>query len=262
MRFCPLFSGSSGNSTLLEALGTRLLIDAGLPARTISQALAAVDVDPSTISAILITHEHSDHINGVGAMSRKYNIPVYANAKTWQGMAEKLGNISPRNQRVFETNTDFYIKELNIIPFKTPHDAAESVGFSVSCREGRISVMTDIGHVDNRLFSAVENSDLLLIEANHDIEMLKTGCYPYPLKQRILSSTGHLSNEAAGIALSKLYLRGINNVILGHLSKENNTEPLALETVRHVLRSEDVPDSGLNIMMAHRDRPSGMYILE
>jgi phosphoribosyl 1,2-cyclic phosphodiesterase len=262
MKFSPLFSGSSGNCSFLEAGSVRILIDAGLPGRAITDALSKLDVTPDTLSAILVTHEHSDHINGVGVLARKYKLPVYANERTWIAMRDKIGNVPQGQIRIFETDRDFYLRELNVLPFSTPHDSAESVGFCFMHKYSKISTMTDIGHVSGRMLDIVEHSDLLLLESNHDVEMLLAGSYPYHLKQRILSDKGHLSNENAGKSLAKLYLRGLRNVILGHLSHENNLEPLALETVKMVLRQEDIPDTAVNIGLAHRDRPSGIYITD
>lgn len=259
MMFCPLYSGSSGNSTLLEGGGARVLIDAGLPGKMIERALSEAGVEPHTIDAIVITHEHSDHIRGVGVLSRRYGLPIYANEGTWRAMNGQLGAIKPANIRIFETGRDFYIKALNILAFATPHDAAEPVGYSFSAAGRKVSVMTDIGHINNNLLCAVEGADLLLIEANHDVPMLQAGSYPYTLKRRILSDKGHLSNENAGKALAKLYLRGVRNAILGHLSRENNCEQLCMETVRAALRLEDIPDEEFRLAMAYRDRPAGMF---
>ncbi|MBQ9833260.1 MAG: MBL fold metallo-hydrolase [Clostridia bacterium] len=262
MLFCPLFSGSSGNSSYIEAGDTHILIDAGLTGKAITEALGQLKADPCYINAILITHEHTDHINAAGVLSRRYDIPIYANAGTWQAMLPLLGNISRKNIRVFETERDFYINDVNITPFKTPHDSKESVGYSLQYHGIKLSFMTDIGHINEYLLCAVENSDLLLIEANHDVELLKAGPYPYHLKRRILSDTGHLSNENAGKALAKLYNRGVCSALLGHLSHENNFEQLAMETVRSVLRENDIPDQCFNLAMTHRNRIGGIYEIE
>lgn len=262
MRFCALYSGSSGNSLFLEAGGVRLLVDAGVAGRAVGSALGQIGVSPDTIGAILVTHEHIDHIKGVGVLSRRYNIPVYANAKTWEAMQEQVGTIAPSCTRIFETDRDFYIKGLNVLPFKTPHDAAESVGFVFNCRGARISTMTDVGHITGRLLSAVSDSDLLFIEANHDVDMLRAGSYPYLLKRRIFGDNGHLSNEAAGKAVVKLFGQRMRNVMLGHLSRENNMEELALETVRCELRAQDIPDGEIAVSVAHRDRISELFNIE
>lgn len=262
MRFCPLFSGSSGNSLYIEAGNVRLLVDAGLPGRTISAALSEVALDARGIDGILITHEHSDHISGVGVLARRYHIPVYANEGTWNVMEHAIGPIAPSLMRTFETGRDFFIGETNILPFATPHDASESVGFAIDDGMHKLSVMTDIGHVNTRMLDAVRHSELLLIESNHDVEMLKVGPYPYPLKRRILGEDGHLSNENAGHALASLFVQGLRRAVLGHLSRDNNTEALAYETVRAVLRDNDIPDNMFEVTLAHRSRIGLMYDFE
>lgn len=257
MKFSPLYSGSSGNSYLIEAGNVRILMDAGMPGRALADALREICVAPESVSAIVITHDHSDHVSGAGIYSRKYKIPVYANSGTWEYMAPQIGGIAPVNTRIFETGKEFYIGDVAVLSFATPHDAAEPVGYCFFHGGQKISAMTDIGHMNGMLMDAVEHSGLLLIEANHDVDMLLAGSYPYPLKRRILSEKGHLSNEDAGKTLSKLYNRGVKRAVLGHLSQENNYEPLCMETVRSVLRGQDIPDSEFELHMAHRNRPSG-----
>ena len=261
MRFCPLCSGSAGNSLFVEAGGTRLLIDAGLNGRAVTETLASIGEDTRAIDGILVTHEHSDHILGVGVLARRCKIPIYANEATWRAMACAMGNVPPACVRVFETGRDFFIGELNILPFPTPHDATESVGFTIDCGSCRLAVMTDIGHVNARMLDAADRCDLVLIESNHDVDMLKAGPYPYPLKRRILGANGHLSNDDAGKALVSLYMRGLRAAVLGHLSQDNNTEFLALETVRAVLRENDIPDGEFELSVAHRRRVGKMYEL-
>lgn len=261
MKFIPLFSGSSGNALFLEAGETRVLIDAGLPAKTIEQALLSANVPPETLSAILVTHEHTDHIKGVGAMARRYRLPVYANAPTWEAMADKLGKLPPHDMRTFETGQDFYLRDLNILPFATPHDAAESVGYAFTYKGLRLCSATDVGHVDGALLDILAGSRLLFLEANHDEDMLRAGPYPYQLKRRILSEKGHLSNDSAGKALCRLYGRGVRDAILGHLSRENNYEELALATVKSALLMEDIPENAMRICVARRDRPTGVFYI-
>ncbi len=261
MRLIPLFSGSSGNCIVLEAGGVRLLIDAGLPGRSIETALHSVAIEPESLHAILVTHEHSDHVRGIGVLSRRYDLPVYANAGTWEGMGREIGQIAQKNTRIFETGCEFFVRDLAVQPFSIPHDANDPVAYCFH-GDGRCSsVMTDIGYIREDMLDAVQDSELLLIESNHDEEMLKVGPYPYPLKRRILSDTGHLSNMNCGKALCKLYLRGLCCAILGHLSKENNHEALALETVRSELREQDIPDQAFHLTVAHRDRVTGVFEL-
>jgi len=261
MRFCPLFSGSSGNALFLEAGNIRLLIDCGLPGRTVEQALAAIHVDPSALDAILVTHEHSDHVKGVGVFSRKYDLPIYANAACWQAMTPQLGNIALKNIRVFETNQDFYLGQLNILPFSTPHDAADPVGYAFSANGRKVCTMTDIGHMHPGLLDAAKGADLLLLEANHDIDLLQRGPYPYHLKQRILSRHGHLSNADAAKALVKLHTEGVHNVILGHMSRENNTDALVRSTIREALLQEGCLND-MHLALARRDGPTGIFCID
>lgn len=259
MRFCPLYSGSSGNALLVLADGAAILVDAGLPGRVVAEALAAAGVAPEQLSGILVTHEHSDHVKGVGILARRYRLPVYANAGTWRGMLPLIGEIPPAQVRMFETERDFYLGGVNVLPYKTPHDANESVGFVFQSGGSKLSILTDAGHVNERMLDAVSGSGLILIESNHDVEMLKAGRYPFPLKRRILGDEGHLSNDACGAALTALYGRGVRRAVLGHLSRENNFESLALETVRAALRASDVPDEAFALSVAHRDRVGEIY---
>ena len=234
-------------------------MDAGLPGRVVAEALAAAGVAPEQLSGILVTHEHSDHVKGVGILARRYRLPVYANAGTWRGMLPLIGEIPPAQMRVFETERDFYLGGVNVLPYKTPHDANESVGFVFQSGGSKLSILTDAGHVNERMLDAVSGSGLILIESNHDVEMLKAGRYPFPLKRRILGDEGHLSNDACGAALTALYGRGVRRAVLGHLSRENNFESLALETVRAALRASDVPDEAFALSVAHRDRVGEIY---
>jgi beta-lactamase-like protein len=259
LRFCPLYSGSSGNALLVLADGAAILVDAGLPGRVVAEALAAAGVAPEQLSGILVTHEHSDHVKGVGILARRYRLPVYANAGTWRGMLPLIGEIPPAQVRVFETERDFYLGGINVLPYKTPHDANESVGFVFQSGGSKLSILTDAGHINERMLDAVSGSGLILIESNHDVEMLKAGRYPFPLKRRILGDEGHLSNDACGAALTALYGRGVRRAVLGHLSRENNFESLALETVRAALRASDVPDEAFALSVAHRDRVGEIY---
>ena len=193
IKFCSLYSGSSGNAIFLSTDKVKILIDAGLSGKKIEKALVSIDENPSDLSAILVTHEHSDHIKGIGVLSRRYNVPLYANELTWSSMGDSIGNISMENIKYFETGEIFEICDLSIEPFPIPHDAGEPVGFNFYLGRRKITVATDIGHVDMELTGYMEGSDLLLLEANHDTEMLKVGPYPQWLKMRILGERGHLS---------------------------------------------------------------------
>ncbi|MEI3428230.1 MAG: MBL fold metallo-hydrolase [Christensenellales bacterium] len=236
--FCPLFSGSSGNAVYVRAGDTRLLIDAGLSGRTISEGLASIGVLPETLSGILVTHEHSDHIKGVGILSRKYHVPIYANDRTWQAMERSLGNIAPGSRRVFESGETFYIGNAGIMPYRISHDAAEPVGYRVYYGGHSVATATDIGVFTKKTLEALSGTDIVLLESNHDIDMLHANDhYSAQLKTRILGLDGHLSNEACGEALLQLYQQGVRHAVLGHLSHENNTPELAMSTVCGVLRA-------------------------
>ena len=260
MRFVPLCSGSSGNATYIEAGGARLLIDAGLSCKRITELLCRVGVTPDTLSAILVTHEHDDHVHGLNVLSKKYDLPVYANAETWAAMRQTLKDVAPKNMCVFETDRDFYIKGARILPFPVSHDAARCVGFTVCDGNKKVAVCTDLGHVDAHILDVLSSSNLLLFEANHDVDMLMAGGYPYPLKRRILSGSGHMNNEDCAKAIVDLYNRGVRNVILGHLSRENNYPALAMVTVQSFLEQAGIRDE-MQVAIAAREEPTGVFEL-
>ncbi|MDO4567722.1 MAG: MBL fold metallo-hydrolase [Clostridia bacterium] len=259
MRFCPLYSGSSGNVSVVWRRNEIILVDAGVSARRIVCALKALDIDVSEVDGVLITHEHIDHIRGIGVLARRYRLPVYANEATWNAMPASLGDIPGECVRIIESDAEFYIKDMRIRAFRTSHDAAEPVGYSFCAGERRMSVVTDIGCMDARVINELCGSSLVLIESNHDVEMLRAGSYPYPLKRRILGEFGHLSNDDCAQALLKLYHTGLKTAVLGHLSQENNMEPLAYETVRAALNSDGIFEDMLAVSLAHRDRMGGVY---
>lgn len=235
--FCSLFSGSTGNSELVAFDDTLLLIDAGRTGKALDEAVRRQGFDMRMARAILVTHEHIDHIRGVGVLARKYGMEVYASHGTWEAMADKVGEIPARQRCEFDPDADFYIDKVNVLPFSIPHDAAQPTGFALTCGGKKVSVMTDLGHTTKDLLSWVEGSDVMLLEANHDVQMLRDGSYPERLKRRILSNKGHLSNDACGMALTDLINCGTRHVYLGHLSEENNVPELAYSTVAHILET-------------------------
>lgn len=259
--FCSLFSGSSGNAIYVGAGDTRLLIDAGMSGRAVSEALASIGVLPETLSAILVTHEHSDHIKGVGILSRKYHVPVYANARTWQAMERALGNIAPGSRREFESGETFYIGNAGIMPYRISHDAAEPVGYRVYYGGHSVATATDIGVFTRKTLDALAGTDIVLLESNHDIDMLHENVrYSAQLKARILGRYGHLSNEACAEALLQLYQTGVRHAVLGHLSHENNTPELAMSTVCGILQQNGLDTaSDIRVDMAWRDHVGGVY---
>ncbi|MBM7615538.1 MBL fold metallo-hydrolase [Alkaliphilus hydrothermalis] len=260
--FCSLASGSSGNCHLITDHTSSLLIDAGLSGKQIQLKLGEVGIDPQQLSGILISHEHSDHIHGAGILSRRFNIPIFANEGTWQGMEHKLGNIKEENIRVFESDKPFELGNFIVMPYSISHDANEPVGYSFVNKGVKVCVTTDLGHVTGEILDQISDSDLVVLESNHDVEMLKAGGYPYYLKRRILSDVGHLSNEAAGNAIVDLVKRNVKSVMLAHLSKDNNFPELAIETIKSILQMNKVGfNKDIQIDLAHRDRVSNLYAL-
>ncbi|MGN1097987.1 MAG: MBL fold metallo-hydrolase, partial [Clostridia bacterium] len=234
VKLCTLSSGSSGNAVFVQAEGTKILIDCGIAGKAAADRLCAIGVDPSELSAILVTHEHVDHIRGVGVMSRRFNLPIYASMGTWNGMIESIGNIAHEKIHYIAADVPFAIDDAVIFPFATSHDANESLGFTVSNGHKSVSLATDLGMVDKYVYDNVKNSDLLVLEANHDEQMLMNGPYPQQLKKRIFSDCGHLSNKVCGALCGRILSEcgDGKRILLGHLSKDNNTPEVAFETVR------------------------------
>ncbi|HEX9062668.1 MAG TPA: MBL fold metallo-hydrolase [Clostridia bacterium] len=257
IKFCSLFSGSSGNSLFLRAKGTRVLIDAGLSAKSIINNLTAIGENPADLNAVLVSHEHSDHIRGAGIISRKFNLPIFANRNTWAAMEGNIGPVDVKNKQYFETGCDFEIGDITARTFHIPHDAAEPVGFNFFAEGKKITTATDIGHMNRAILNSLEESDLLLIESNHDVEMLKVGPYPWHLKKRILGEMGHLSNEMAGKVVAYLASKGTRHFLLGHLSRENNFPELAFQTTLNILQEKSItPGKDMYLEVALRDRTS------
>ncbi|MBS5843972.1 MAG: MBL fold metallo-hydrolase [Clostridiales bacterium] len=234
IKFCSLYSGSSGNSIYIGTERTNLLVDAGVSGIRIAGALREICVEPQQINGILITHEHSDHIKGAGIFSRKFNVPVYAREKTWEAMRKEIGPLKEENIRMIDQEY-FTVGDIDICNYSIPHDAVDPVAYTFYVYNRKISVATDIGCVTDTIHENVIGSDIVLIESNHDVEMLKNGAYPWPLKKRILSDHGHLSNDHAAALVTELAQNGTKHVYLGHLSHENNYPELAFSASRRAL---------------------------
>lgn len=234
IKFCSLYSGSSGNSIYLGTENTHILVDAGVSGVRIANALREINENPEDVSALLVTHEHSDHVKGAGIFSRKYNVPIYAREKTWKAMRRELGKLPDYNIRIIEKDY-FTIGDIVVCNYSIPHDAADPVAYTFYVCNKKISIATDIGCLTEDIYKNVIGSDIALIESNHDLDMLKNGRYPLPLKQRILGNNGHLSNVNAAAFVTELVRNGTSNIYLGHLSQENNYPELALEATRCAL---------------------------
>ncbi len=236
--FCTLASGSSGNSAYVGNSNTNILIDAGISGKAIQKEMQKLHIQK--IDAIFVTHEHSDHIKSVGIISRKFDIPIYATKGTWSAIENTIGKIKKENKKIISKQTDCIVGSLFVHSYEIPHDANEPVGYYVTDGKSKISIATDIGHITDTVRSNIIDSDALLIEANHDIDMLKMGSYPYFLKRRILSDVGHLSNESCGNVLTQIFNTKLKYVLLGHLSQQNNFPELAFKTVSNILNTNNI----------------------
>jgi len=235
MRFCVLASGSKGNATFVESGPTRLLIDAGLSGKAIEGRLAAIGVDPASLSGILVTHEHHDHICGVGVLSRRFKLPVFANEATVAAAGKSLAKLAAFTP--FTTGSSFSFQDLGIHPFVVSHDAAEPVGFCID--DGRVlfGYCTDTGTVSHLMRHRLARCHGLVLESNHDPLLLKDGPYPEPLKQRVRSNIGHLANREAADLIVTLRHAAFQHVVLAHISETNNRPAQVWETVREVLHN-------------------------
>ena len=246
MRICPIASGSSGNCIYIGSDNTHILVDAGISCKRIIQGINGLGLDMGDISAILVTHEHSDHIGGLGVVSRKYKIPIYSTELTNQAILhyKSLGAFDRSLLHPCAPGVAFDIGDLLIKPIAVSHDAANPVAYRVENLDKSVAVMTDLGYYNEDIVSNMLGLDVALVEANHDINMLQVGPYPYPLKRRILSEYGHLSNEAGGKLISEILHDNIKSIYLGHLSNENNLPELAYETVRIEINQSDTKYTG------------------
>jgi phosphoribosyl 1,2-cyclic phosphodiesterase len=231
---CVLASGSRGNAIYVSDGRTAILIDAGLSGIEIQRRMAAKGLDPGSLDAILVSHEHADHIQGVGVLSRRFGLPVHISDATQEASQKVLGKLAAI--RPFRCGRSFSIGDLVVHPFSTSHDAVDSAGFTIRCNGSKVGVATDLGIATSVVKTHLQTCDILILEANHDDRMLIDGPYPWPLKQRIRGRSGHLSNEDAATLLSTLQHDRLAHVILAHLSEENNTPDIARETIERVLQ--------------------------
>ncbi len=246
LRFYSISSGSSGNAAFVKYKNTKILIDCGISAKRLNQALK--ELGETNVDAVLITHEHSDHVCGLKVFSKSCSARVYATLPTWNFV--NCDNIPVFNRESITPGVPFAVGDIIITPFATCHDCVNPVGYFFICGDKKLALATDNGEITHDFFKNIEGADTALIEANYDIKMLEQGAYPYPLKKRILSPLGHMSNiQAADLALD-LAKTGTRRIILGHLSIENNTPELAYDTVYNVLKKENITVS-LNVAKRH-----------
>lgn len=248
-----LRSGSSGNSTLIRNKDSRIIVDCGINGKTFAKALAEAGECTGEIDAILITHEHSDHISGLGVILRKFKIPVYLSRKTYEKIQLRLGEFDENLIHIIEPNQDFIIGEQLIKPFSVPHDAVETLAFRFLTERGDITIMTDVGAVEPALLEKISGSRLIFLESNYDAEMLKSGSYPFYLKKRISNGFGHLSNAQCADTLCHLVQRGTEQIVLAHLSQKNNHPSIAeLSTVQALQNIEAIKNRDYQLQVGAR----------
>ena len=261
-RLCPLFSGSSGNSIYVGSGGNGVLIDIGRSAKQIEKAIKRSEIDLNTIKAIFITHEHSDHIQGLKVFASRYGIDVYASKGTLEALKSK-GLLSEKFRSRIIPDEGIYISDIFVKSFETSHDSKDSVGYTIVTGDGRTTtIATDIGFISEKVRDAVVGCDFLFIESNHDVNMLKNGPYPYYLKRRILSDIGHLSNEACAKELPVFAKKGTTRFMLGHLSGENNVPELAYQTALSSFMTEGLIEGiDFELSVAPKENVNGKSVV-
>lgn len=253
-----LSSGSSGNSIYINDGKNSFLIDAGLSGKKLINRLKKIDVTPQDLDGVLITHEHKDHTKGVGILSRRLDIPIYANEETWAVCESELGKLKDKNIKSFKGNFSF--GNFNLKPISISHDARAPVAYVVYRNNKKMVFATDMGYINKELMEELTDLDLLLLESNHDIDMLMSGSYPRFLKRRIRGEKGHLSNDAAAEILPELINGKCPQVLLGHLSEENNNPKVAYLTVENILKAKGLEvDKDLKLDMTYQHKPTRIY---
>ena len=255
-----LASGSRGNSTVIESSQARILVDAGISCRETFKRLKLIGLDPRSLSAILITHEHSDHVSGLATLAKKLNVPVFMTGATHQAWARSLRDEAgelPKLQKleIFSAGRSFQIADVTVTPFTIPHDAADPVGFTFHAEGTKIAIATDLGYMPASVCDHLRKCDVLVIESNHDLEMLRVGPYPWSVKQRVMSRVGHLSNESLAQFFATDYDRGASYIVLAHLSEQNNHPEVARKAAEEALGPQRTLLEN-RILLANQDAPT------
>ncbi len=263
MRLCSIASGSSGNCIYVGSDATHLLVDVGISGKRTECGLNSLGLSGRELDGILITHEHADHISGLGVLARKYEIPIYATAGTIEAIKESgsLGKFDGELFHEVKADEKVVIKDLTVNPMRISHDAAEPVAYRIGYGNKKVGICTDLGIYNDYTVECLRGMDALLIEANHDVNMLQVGPYPYYLKQRILGERGHLSNENSGRLLSRIIHDKLQAIVLGHLSKENNLPELAYEAVRMEITMGDNPYNAGDFRMQVAERSEASPVI-
>lgn len=264
MRLCSIASGSGGNCVYVGSENTHLLIDVGISGKKVDAGLKELELSVKDIQGFFITHEHIDHVRGLGVLARRYEIPIYATEGTFEKIKQMstLGNINESLFHVIQADESFQIGDVKIKPFLVSHDAAEPVAYRLECGNKSLAVATDMGAYNEYTVQYLKNLDVVLLEANYDARMLQTGPYPYVLKNRIMSEYGHLSNESSGQLLCRVLHDNLKKIYLGHLSKENNYPELAYEAVRLEIQMSEIAyqPSDFDIEVVSQNINSDIYI--
>ncbi|UOY91350.1 MBL fold metallo-hydrolase [Ectobacillus sp. JY-23] len=252
LHFSVLASGSTGNMLYVGTENQKLLVDAGLSGKNAEALFQQVDANIADLSGILVTHEHSDHVKGLGVLARKYKLPIYANEKTWRAMEHLIGNIPTEQKFIFPTGTIKTFGDIDVESFGVSHDAAEPMFYVFHHDNKKLTIITDTGYVSDRMKGVIKGSDVFIFESNHDVEMLRMGRYPWSVKRRILSDVGHVSNEDAALAMYDVITDQTKHIYLAHLSLDNNMKELANMSVSQVLQSKGI-DVGRSLFVHDTD---------
>ena len=255
-----LASGSRGNTALVESSRARLLVDAGISCRETFKRLKTAGFDPRSLSAILITHEHADHVSGLAVLAKKLDIPVFMTGATHQAWARSLRDDAgelPKLARleIFSAGRQFQIADITVMPFTIPHDAADPVGFTFRAEGAKIAFATDLGYMPASVRDHLRRCDVLILESNHDVEMLRVGPYPWSVKQRVMSRVGHLSNDSLAQFFAEDYDGGASHIVLAHLSEQNNHPEVARRTAEQALGPQQTLLQN-RLMLALQDAPT------
>ncbi|WP_281974304.1 MBL fold metallo-hydrolase [Halobacillus litoralis] len=261
LKFSVLASGSTGNAFYIESGEEKILVDAGLSGKKIEGLLEQVNVDPHSLSRILVTHEHSDHIKGLGIMARRYHLPIYANEKTWDAMEGQLGKLSLDQKFHFSMEETQTFGGIDVESFAVSHDAADPMFFTFHQDGKKVALVTDLGYVSERIKKTVEGADAYIFESNHDVSMLRMGRYPWNVKRRILGDSGHVSNEDCALALTDVITDQTKRIYLAHLSLDNNMKDLAHMSVKNVLEERGF-ELGTRIQLHDTDPKEATPIFE
>jgi len=264
LQFAVLASGSTGNSLVVAAGDKKVMVDVGLSAKKIDSLLQEQGLTGRDLDAIYITHEHSDHIKGLGAFSRKHNLPIYANEKTWEQLDKHVGNIPECNRLIMETDTMVDLGDLQIESYGISHDAAEPVGYCFYHHHHKLALATDLGYMSSKVKDKLSDADAIVLETNHDVDLLRMGHYPWNIKRRILGDLGHLSNEAAAEGLCDVLSSRTKVVYMAHLSRDHNMLDLARLTLNNIAqeRGFDLQKKGIRLMDTFHDRATKWEVLD